>query len=97
MTGDPPGLSPSSPLPVDPFTEGDAAEFALGELWDSILRSRIPLASAERIIGVMFAEMPAPGQVYRILLARLEGILADEGVPADVAARVIRRMEAPGG
>jgi hypothetical protein len=88
---------PTDPLEdADLFAPGFAADVALGEMYNGMLRGGIPLASAERIIGVMLAEMPQPGQVMRDWLARLEDVLDGAGVDRDTAARVIRRMEAPG-
>jgi hypothetical protein len=91
-----PALGGIIPEPEDPFTEADAGDIALGAMFDGMLAGGIPRSSVERIIGVMLAEMPPPGQVVRDLLSRLGTILADEGVPPDVAARVVARMEAPG-
>ena len=89
-----PALGAAAPLPEDPFTEADAGDIALGAMFDGMLAGGIPRPSVERIIGVMLAEMPPPGQVMRDLLSRLGAILAEEGVPGGTAARVIARMEA---
>ena len=92
-----PALGGAAPLPEDPFTDADAGDIALGAMFDGMLAGGIPRSSVERIIGVMLAERPPPSQVMRDLLSRLGTVLAEEGVPGDTAARVIARMEVPGG
>jgi len=56
-----PALSPQDPLPADPFTPGEAADVALGEMYWGMIRGGIPKDSAERIIGHMLADMGPRG------------------------------------
>ena len=55
-----PALDAAAPLPEDPFGLADASDIALGEMYKGMLRGGIPLASVERIIAIMLAEM-GPG------------------------------------
>ena len=55
-----PALAGPLPGPEDPFTQADASDIALGEMYHGMLRGGIPLASVERIIAVMLAEL-GPG------------------------------------
>lgn len=57
-----PALSDPDPLPADPFTQADASDIALGEMYWGMLRGGIPKDSAERIIGHMLADMGPGGQ-----------------------------------
>ena len=52
-----PALSGSAPLPADPFTQADASDIALGEMYWGMVRGGIPKDSVERIIGHMLADM----------------------------------------
>ena len=47
----------SAPDPVDPFTQADASDIALGEMFWGMVRGGIPKDSVERIIGHMLADM----------------------------------------
>jgi hypothetical protein len=48
----------SAPEPPDPFTQADASDIALGEMFWGMVRGGIPKDSVERIIGHMLADMP---------------------------------------
>ena len=56
-----PALSGADPLPADPFTQADASDIALGEMFWGMIRGGIPKDSAERIIGHMLADMGPRG------------------------------------
>ena len=58
----PPVAAPDvSAFPDDPFGAVDSAGIATGEIYRSLLAGGIPLASVERIIGHMLANLPNPG------------------------------------
>jgi hypothetical protein len=53
-----PAMGAAIPEPEDPFTQADASDIALGEMYHGMLRGGIPRDSVERIIGHMLADMP---------------------------------------
>lgn len=50
------GYGPRPAPPADPFTEADPASIALAEMYHSMIRAGIPVASVEGILGRMLAE-----------------------------------------